>query len=348
MPAAIAPDDHRLRWYGAISLERGEGWLKPWRLPFEERVLYAKLDPTDLLLARASMPAGVRIVFQSDTETLGGELEPLSEEAYALEPARTARLDLVCDGELHQSLPLHNNTRFSFAGLPRREKLVELWLPHYREVRLRSLWMDDGATVRPYEDPRPRWLVYGSSNTQSRGAESPVQTWPAIVARRCGLNHTHLGYGGQCHLDPMIARLMRDLPAELITLEIGINIYIEASLSPRTFRAALIGFLQILREGHPQAPITVRSSFHSPGRETTPNAVGFTPAALRDEIAAAITDLRVHGDARLHYVHGPDLFGEDLAHLLPDQLHPNPEGYRIIGARFAEWIVPSVRPDQHS
>jgi hypothetical protein len=342
LSTAVAPDDPRLGWYGAISLERGNGWVKPWRLPLEDLVLFGKLDPPDALLVRAGMPAGVRLAFHSDSRTLGGEIEPLPDDAYALEPARNARMDLVCDGELHQSLPLHNEPSFQFEGLPAGQKLIELWLPHYRELRLCSLQIDDGASVQPYEDSRPGWLVYGSSNTQCRGAASPTRTWPAIVARGVGLNHTNLGFGGQCHLDPMVARIISSLDADFITLEVGINIYIEASLTPRTLRSSLIGFLQILRDGHPQVPITVMSSFFSPGRETTPNAVCFTLTSMRDEIATVVSDLRAHGDEQLHYFDGLEIFGEDLAHLLPDQLHPNAEGNQIIGDRFAERVAPRL------
>jgi lysophospholipase L1-like esterase len=339
MTNTLSLEDPRLGWYGAISLERDDGSIKPWRLPFEDLVLFGKLDPPDALLVRAGMPAGVRLAFHSDTRSLGGEIKPLPDDAYALEPARNARMDLVCDGELHQSLPLHNDTSFQFEELPAGQKLIELWLPHYREFRLCSLQIDDRASVQPYEDSRPEWLVYGSSNTQCRGAASPTRTWPAIVSRRVGLNPTNLGFGGQCHLDPMVARMMSSMDVDFITLEVGINIYIEASLSLRTFRSSLIGFLQILRDGHPQVPIAIMSSFYSPGRETTPNAVGFTLAAMRDEIATAVADLRTHGDERLHYVDGLEIFGEDLAHLLPDQLHPNAEGNQIIGDRFAERVA---------
>jgi lysophospholipase L1-like esterase len=38
----------------------------------------------------------------------------------------------------------------------------------------------------------------------------------------------------------------------------------------------------------------------------------------------------------LGYLDGLSLFGADDAHDLPDDLHPNPEGYIRMGERFAE------------
>jgi lysophospholipase L1-like esterase len=349
MVERLVPDDPRLRWYGAISFERGassegEPWIKPWRIPFEQRLLFGRISPPDMLLSRAGMPAGVRIAFHSDTEGLAGQLEPLAPDLFAVEQAQAARIDVCCDGALHASTPLLDRTDFVVDGLPRGNKLVEVWLPEYREIRLRRLALSDGASVRPYEDMRPRWLIYGSSNTQSRGAESPIYTWPAVVARRCGLNHTNVAYGGECHLDSMVARMMRGLPAHLITMEVGINIYINGTLNARAIRAALIGFVQIVREGHPDTPLAVVSSFYSAQRETTPNSLGLTLPAIREVVAEAVASLRSSGDTNTHYVAGLDLFGEDMAPELPDQLHPSAEGYKILGARFAERVVPRLLP----
>jgi lysophospholipase L1-like esterase len=344
----LAPDDPRLRWYGAISFERGEGWIKPWRIPFEQRLLFGRISPPDMMLSRAGMPAGVRISFHSDTDSLAGQLEPLAPDAFAVEQAEAARIDVCCDGALHASIPLLDRTHFSVEGLPKGEKLVEVWLPEYREIRLRALELSDGASVRPYEDQRPRWLIYGSSNTQSRGAESPIFTWPAVVARRCGLNHTNVAYGGECHLDSMVARMMRGLPADFITMEVGINVYINGTLNARALRAALIGFVHILREGHPDTPLAVVSSFYSAHRETTPNSIGLTLPDLREVLSEVVASLRACGDANTHYVNGLDLFGEDMAADLPDQLHPSAEGYKILGARFAERVVPQLLPRAES
>ncbi|WP_246132382.1 hypothetical protein [Paenibacillus hemerocallicola] len=41
-------------------------------------------------------------------------------------------------------------------------------------------------------------------------------------------------------------RLIRDLPAKLITLCVGINIYGFGSLNARTLRSSLIGFISII------------------------------------------------------------------------------------------------------
>jgi hypothetical protein len=323
--AKVRPDDARPKWPGAVSLQREAAWVMPWRVPFEERGLY----PAPLL-ERAAMPAGVRLAFRSNTTIVAGAVEPQAEGAP---------IDLCINGELIGSQPLSGQEGFRFEGLPPGDKLIELWLPQFGAFRLRWLELSDGATMGEAMDDRPRWITYGSSITQCRAAASPTQTWPAIVARERGLNLTCLGYGGQCHLDPMIARLMRDLPAAFLSMCVGINIYGAASLGPRTFGPGIIAFVQIVRERHPDTPFAIMSPIYSPPRETKPNAVGFTLQAMREEVASAVEVLRAHGDRNVHYVDGLRVFGPDLAHLLPDELHPNAEGYRRMARNFLREVA---------
>ena len=343
MPISIAPDDSRLSWYGAVSFERGHGWIKPWRVPYEQRLLFGKTSVDDQMLSRSEMAAGVRIVFRSNTEAVEGQVEPIVPNEFNMAKTR-ANVDLVCDGVLHATFTLGDRTSFRFDGLRKGAKLLELWLPEYREIRLRSLRLSDGATISPHVDTRPRWLAYGSSYTQSRGAASPFYTWPAIAAREHNLNHVNLGYGAQCHLDSMVARVLRDMQADIISMEVGINIYGQASLNARTFRAALIGFVQILRENHRSTPLAVMSAIYGWERETTPNAAKLTLRDTRDLVREAVEALRATGDGNVHYFNGLDFLGEPEKELIEDHVHPNAEGYKLLGKRFSAQVISHLLP----
>ena len=321
----LKPDAPQLTWQGSVSLQKTEDWMMPWRTPHPRHVLFP--EP---LLERSAMPAGVRISFQSNTTRVSGNIVPQNE---------TGILDLCCDSQVVASLDLTEKESFSFEDLSDAEKLIELWLPQFGQFQLRSLEIDDGATLEAFTDTRPRWITYGSSITQCRTAASPTQTWPAIVARESGLNLTCLGYGGQCHLDAMVARMIRDLPADYISMCLGINIQGASSLGPRTFRPAIIGAVQIVREKHPDIPLVLMSPICSPPREATPNAVGFHLKGMREEVQAAAEALRTYGDKQIYYVDGLSVFGADYVHLLPDDLHPDAEGYRVMGKNFVTEVA---------
>ena len=339
MAMKLAPDDTRFAWYGAVSFEHGGGWIKPWRIPFEQRVLYGKTSQDDMMLSRAGMPSGVRIAFRSNTTSIRGQTEPLTPNAYNVPETLAAKVDLVCDGELLSTFPLGEGTEFSFENLPGGEKSLELWLPEYREMKLRYLEFDDGASVAPLEDDRVRWAIYGSSNTQSRGAQSPFYTWPAVAAREQNLNHINLSYGGQCHLDSMAARLIRGTSADVLSMEVGVNIYSSATMNARAIRAAMIGFVQIVREGHPTTPLAVMSAIYGWERETTLNDVHLTLADTREIIQEAVEALQACGDSNLHYFNGLDFLGEPEKELVEDHVHPNVEGYKLLGHTFGTRVL---------
>lgn len=330
MNLQLCHDDIHLSWPGAISLERTDAWTMPWRIPHQDRRLFAPA-----LAERGSAAAGVRIAFRSDTTRIRGATIPFPEPL---------QVDLCCDGQFIASTTIDQDGGFGFGDLAPEEKGVELWLPQVGQFRLRHLKLDRGATIVPVQDTRPRWITYGSSITQCGAAESPTQTWPAIVARGRGLNLTCLGYGGNCHLDPLIATMIRDQPADCISLSVGINIYGGATLSARTFRWNLIGFIHIIREKHPDTPLIVMSPIFSPPRESTPNAVGLTLEIMRDEVAHAVRLLQEHGDHRIYYVNGLDVLGPTFAHLLPDGLHPNAKGYKALGRNYLEQAIARYYP----
>jgi hypothetical protein len=330
MSQSIDLNDAKLSWQGAISLHRTDEWVMPWRVPFESKRLF----PPDALLERAAMPAGVRLSFMANTSSLTIDLDVQSEDPQ--------KLDVYADGQLYESLNVAGSRTLQINGLPTGEKLLEVWLPQHGEVRVKSLAIDDGASLSAYDDGRPKWITYGSSITHCRAAESPSTTWPAIAARTLDLNLTCLGYGGNCHLEPMMARMIRDLPADYLSMKVGINVQGHNSLNARTFRPAIIGFVQILREKHPDTPLAVISPIFSPPLETKQNAVGFNLIEMRQEVAQAVDDLKSCGDSNVHYVDGLKLFGDHLGHMLPDDLHPNAEGYKLMGQNFVNEVAKPV------
>ena len=128
----------------------------------------------------------------------------------------------------------------------------------------------------------------------------------------------------------MVARMIRDRDADLISMCLGINIYGGDTLNQRTFYPGILGFVQIVREKHPTTPLVLISPIFSPGREDAPNNVGFTLQQMRVEVQRAVETLKSHGDINISYINGLDVFDSSNAHLLPDDLHPNNEGYAVM------------------
>lgn len=321
---------------GAVSLEQGDGWVKPWRLVHAQKELFY---PEDGLGVSAQKTACVRLRFETGAAAVALRVEPAEEERA---------FDLTCGADLLRTarLPAGEDT-VEFTGLGEASGTYELWLPPNAPVTLRGLGVPAGEAVRPAAaDPRPRWIAYGSSITQCAGAHSPARTWPATAARLLGLTVTCLGYGGNCDCDPIVAMMIRDLPADLVTMKLGINIMAHNSFSPRTYQPAVIGMVRTIRQGHPTTPIGLITAIISPPREDRPNDVGMSLSDYRRHTAEAVRRLRACGDEHLHLFSGLDLLGEADASHLPDDVHPDADGYEMIGRRAAETVLPALLADR--
>lgn len=326
-PRSIRPSDPILTWAGAIEVEHATDWSRGWRLPHSR----LRLFPDERLQAQATAHAGVRITLGTDATMLRGRCLPVDD----LGP-----VDLVVDGTLVETAPVAPDGSFHFAELSAGKKLVEIWLPHRGDFRLTELAVEESAqTWATPATHRPRLITYGSSITHSGAAASPTRIWPALVARSLGMDVTCLGFGGECHLDPMVARLIRDRPAEVIITCLGINVYGAGTFTKRSFLPAVLGFVSTIRDGHPTVPILMMSPIFSPSREERTGPTGMSLAEMRGEIAEAVRLMREHGDADVHLIDGLDVLGPAQEHLLPDGLHPSSDGY----AHMADGITPFVR-----
>jgi hypothetical protein len=375
---------------GALELEQTAVGVRPHRLPS-----WARAQASDAQLAMAeSQPAGVRLVFGTRATSI--ELRALAVRfGYRGAPSRPVGVfDLVIDGQLVAQRSLVGSTTITidltsgaaeteagevegvvFDDLPPGEKVVELWLPHTESVELASLGTD--APVRPVERGRPLWLHHGSSISQGSNAEHPTGTWPAIAAALGGVELVNLGLGGSALLDPFTARTIRDEPADLISLKLGINLVNTDLMRLRAFGPAVHGFLDTIRDGHPDVPLLIVSPILCPIHEDNPGPGAFDLEALARgtirfratgdpaertagkltltvirEHLARIVQQRRSDDPNLHYLDGLRLYGPaDAAELpLPDSLHPDGATHRRIGERFAvafaaggAWSVDRVR-----
>ncbi|MER7638582.1 GDSL-type esterase/lipase family protein [Streptomyces sp. NPDC126522] len=362
---------------GFLEMETTERGLLPHRLPARARRQF----PDDQLVVAEAQPSGVRLVFRTRATTV--ELDTLpTKRVYRGFPAMPDGIyDLLVDGRLTaQTTVIGGNVRTvtdmitqaseltegppgtaRFAELPPGDKNIEIWLPHTEVTELIALRTNAPVEKAP-DSGRKVWLHHGSSISHGSNATHPSGTWPARAAAQGEVDLVNLGFSGNALLDPFTARAMRDAPADLISVKIGINIVNADVMRLRAFTPAVHGFLDTIREGHPTTPLLVVSPILCPVQEDTPGplmpeldggAVRFratgdpaeraagrlTLTMIRDALAH-IVEQRATDDPHLHYLDGRDLYGEtDFAELpLPDEVHPDPAGHRRIGENFGRLV----------
>ncbi|WP_328922901.1 GDSL-type esterase/lipase family protein [Streptomyces griseoaurantiacus] len=370
---------------GALELERTARGLLPHRLPARAR---AQFSDGQLAMAE-SQPSGVRLVLRTRATAIELDTLPTKREYVGAPPRPDGVYDLLVDGRLFGQASVTGGDTLvvdmtagtfetrpgapgtvRFTDLPEGPKDVKLWLPHDETTELLALRTD--APVEPAADRGRRvWLHHGSSISHGSNAASPSTTWPALAASLGGVELVNLGLGGSALLDPFTARAMRDTPADLLSVKIGINLVNADLMRLRAFTPAVHGFLDTLREGHPRTPLLVVSPILCPIHEDTPGpsvpdfsdiaagrlrfraagdpaerAAGkLTLNVIREELARIVAQ-RAAEDPYLHHLDGRELYGEaDAAELpLPDALHPDAASHRRIGERFAASVFTEGGP----
>jgi len=361
---------------GVAELEPTARGVRLHRLPAWVREQF----PDGQLLAMEAQPAGARLVLRTTATTI--ELVSHSTRvAYRGADRARGCFDVYVDGAFVARdvldggdavvVDLQTGTTAYEPGashttvlrdLPEGTKTVEVWLPHNEGLELVELRTD--APVEPVTETRPRWVHHGSSISHGSNATAPSETWPAVAARRADVDLVNLGLGGSALVDPFLARVIRDTEADVISVKLGINVVNLDAMRLRAFVPAVHGFLDTIRDGHPDTPLLLVSPIFCGIHEATPGPGAVEPATLgteqvrfmvtgdpaevaqgkltleviRRELASLVE--RRSADANLHHLDGLELYGpQDAEELpLPDALHPGPEAHVRMGERFAGMV----------
>ncbi|MHA7304843.1 SGNH/GDSL hydrolase family protein [Arthrobacter sp. TMN-49] len=374
------------RFKGAVELEQsGQGTL-PHRLP-AKALAQANYDPQ--LVMAESQPSGVRLAFRSSASTV--ELDTVrSRIAYSGAPEQPDDvIELVVNGEVLAGPATSGGITTTidmatgatsqdggpvctsrFTGLPAGTNTIELWLPHNEKTEIVALRTDASVEPAPATE-RPVWLHFGSSISHGSNATRPTAIWPAVAARQGGVELNNMALRGSALLDQFTARAMRDTPADLISVKIGINLVNLDVMRLRAFGPAVHGFLDTIRDGHPTTPLLLVSAMHCAIHEITPGPGAFDLDALSSgdvrfcatgdpaEIAAGkltlqvirhelerIVRRRAVDDANIFYLDGLELYGAQDENELPlaDALHPDEATHQVIGERFAALVFSPGSP----
>ena len=362
--------DREIEVVGALGFEEdSDGWITPRRLPDWTINQFA-----DGAIDRFSkFPSGVRLRFttSADEITLKVRVSRLVITGIA-DQVRPAAFDLLINGAESQTQHAENGNILrltatapsvfvetlevgeidilKFSDLGSASKNIEIWLPTSAIVEIAEVAATSEIKAAPV-DTRKRWLHYGSSISQCIEADRPMDAWALRAAQLLNLNITNFGLAGQCQLDGFVARSMAELPADVITLKLGINIVNADSMRERAFIPAVHNFLDILRENAPHTPIIIISAIWCPFHEEVPGPTMIDGATLfgkerPEEFAAGALTLQrtrelleevvaKRADKNIHFMDGLTLFGASDEGNLPDRLHPNSAGYRLMADRFA-------------
>ncbi len=313
------------------------------------------VDPA--IVKVGAFAGGVRLRLKTDSTVIHLELAQIRAHI----PGRewwTTDYELFINGKQIRDVPSIGGAQIMLGGaitgdphtvvvlndLPVGDKNIELWMPPTVIVSVKALRIDNGAQLAPWPDTRRRILFHGSSITQAVDANGGTRTWPGIASSRANACHVNLGWAGACLISGFAGRILRDDPAVAIVLELGANIWENGLLKERTILDSAHSLLAIIREKHLDTPIAVVSPIAFSRGDDASNDGGVPLGRTRELLETVVATRRKTGDINVHYLSGILLSGSGDLHNLPDGIHPDATGNRLMGERFFEQMLAPGKP----
>ena len=270
--------------------------------------------------------AGLAIAFKTNSNVIWAKWKTKN-------PKTSANMTAIA----HKGLDLYikRDGKWVFAGVGRptenstNAKLVEnmdntdkeclLYLPLYDEVLELEIGVTTDSYIESIPDPfRRKVIIYGSSILQGASASRPGMAYPAIMARRSGINFINLGLSGNGKMEKAVADMVAGIEADAYILDCAPN------PSPEEITERTAYLVRTIRKRHPAAPIImIQSVVREAGNFN--NKVRDRVAAQNRNFKAEYNKLKAEGITDLYYIEG-DLLGTDHEGTT-DGVHPNDIGF---------------------
>lgn len=215
--------------------------------------------------------------------------------------------------------------------MDKSEKECLLYLPLYDETTSLEIGLDPGASASALPDPfGKRVLIYGSSILQGASASRAGLAYPARLSRETGLNYLNLGLSGNGKMEPAVADMIAEIPADAYILDCVPN------SSPQMIKDRAEYLVTTIRKHHPKAPIImVQSIVREHGFFDL--KVGQYVADQNKAYQEAFLLLQKKGLQDLYFIPGADMLGKDHEGT-GDGTHPNDIGFdrmlQVLKPRF--------------
>lgn len=213
---------------------------------------------------------------------------------------------------------------------------VELWLPALRGCAVRAL-RTDGSFIDPVAK-KPGLLVLGDSIAQGFVSRDPSASWPALLAKKLGLDLINQGIGGQVFMPGTLMGLPRVLglpgaPA-VVVVELGCNYRFEAYSRSRMLTDARL-VLSEVAGAWPQVPTFVLGCL-----PVTEDVYPTHPRSCFDQVDDALREV-VSRYGHMAFVEAGGLYG--TARLADGSDHPGPAGHASAAKKLASVIGSAIK-----
>ena len=290
--------------------------------------------------------AGVMLRFRSDTEEIRVHVKYNKVDRWDHMP---------CTGYMGFDLYIgssnakfyHKTARFNWQdneytavlfGPDMEKKIREFTIhfPLYAHPEVFEVGLSKGSVIaepEPWQDSRPI-VIYGTSIQQGGCASRPGMCHSNIMSRMLNRPFVNLGFSGSANGEPEMAHVMAKVnnPAMFI-------LDFDANAGIGRLKQNLPGFIDILREKHPNTPILLISRL----LYAAEIAGNVEYDSIRQEFTkihlSELEKRRQMGDFNIHFLDGSTLYGPEPSECTVDGVHATDLGFYNIAHRTAPVIA---------
>lgn len=313
---------------GAVRAEKTEKGIELYRFTKEQESFFKGLsDDSKYKISRDT--AGMVMRFKTDSETLNIKLfvhEQLIRIYFVC--------DVVCNGKPLEAIT-NSKPRFDLGeepkptmeygeiskaySLPKGEKVIEIYLPYYRQLSILGIYLNDDASFQPVKREK-LMLTYGDSITHGSEAAHPRERYASRMCEYLGADEYCKAIGGDI-FRPQEAAFKDDLIPDYISVAYGTNDWSSNSRTLDSIAANCRKFCENLRQNYPHAPIILITPIWRKDLGLKKLAGDFN--ALHDALKNSVSNIE-----NLFVVCGRYLVPEDEECFADRKLHPNSKGFK--------------------
>lgn len=308
---------------GVARVEERDGAVSLLRFTKEQEEAYKPYNNDFYIKTFAT--AGVRLEFTTDSKRLEIEIE-----VAVASSRRFFSLEVYANGEFAGGIRKNeiSGIHSSSIELGEGEKNVTVYLPWTASCVLRSVALDDGATLAPIEKSC-KMLMFGDSITQGYVAQDSAATYASIVADALDAHAINKGIAGEKFF-PTLARLKDDIEPDYITVAYGTNDW--ASHTLEQFDSNCKEFYTALSNNYPNAKIFALAPIWRTGYDTAQTAFPFFHVVEHfEKVTASLPNVTV--------INCFEFVPAEEDCFFPDLLHPNDRGFSF----YAENLLKALR-----
>ena len=281
---------------------------------------------SEILGQRSLTTSGVRLDFHTDSKKL------------TFEVGGGGKFEVLINGTLRARFtPTENEKRFSLNltetnGRAADEVRVTLAFPSHSVGTLKSVELDDGATVAPHEYSR-KMLFIGDSITQGYNTKFDTLSYAWQTTLNYNANSIINGIGGAFYHIPTYDR--PDFEPDTVILAYGTNDASRYQNNRDEMYRQVCGYLDLIKEGYANSQVIVLSPIFRAKDDLSPMGEWFDERRVMIENEARKRGFDV-------------ISGLDLVPPLPDfyadkYLHPNDLGFTCYALNLARKLAKLVR-----